>query len=471
MNNHFRPRLVEAGLVISGTFHEGRLVEVIELPDHPWFVASQFHPEFKSRPNRPAPLFRDFVGAAARARTSRRTAAATAGDAAGALRRSRPKRPKYHPERGCSIRRPRALHRAGGIPSPSGAERAVAERVVDEELRDLGLDPRVDDAGDRVDSDAGNLYTRLEPTNGERFRSSSARISTRSSQRPARAGGRGRRRAKRGWDDPRRRQQGRGRVDDRRRASGARREDRPHAGVELVFTTREETGCQGAAAFDATRSLHVSGSSTTTQAPIGDIVVSAPYQRVLDVVYRGRAAHAGINPEDGRSAIQAAARAIADLRLGRLDEETTANVGRIDGGTARNVVPETCAVIAEARSRDEKKLLGLVQEMVDAFAFAAAVTDCEVETRIAEHLPGYRLQDGNRRSLALAALERAGFRPREVEVGGGADANVFNARGLPCVVLSNGMADIHSPDEHIAVGDLDAMVDVTLALVDAAGGE
>jgi CTP synthase len=64
VNNHFRPRLVEAGLVVSGTFQEGRLVEVIELPDHPWFVASQFHPEFKSRPTRPAPLFRDFVGAA-----------------------------------------------------------------------------------------------------------------------------------------------------------------------------------------------------------------------------------------------------------------------------------------------------------------------------------------------------------------------------------------------------------------------
>ncbi|MBW3592319.1 MAG: CTP synthase, partial [Actinobacteria bacterium] len=64
VNNHFRPLLVEAGLVIAGTYQEGRLVEIMELPDHPWFVASQFHPEFKSRPTRPAPLFRDFVGAA-----------------------------------------------------------------------------------------------------------------------------------------------------------------------------------------------------------------------------------------------------------------------------------------------------------------------------------------------------------------------------------------------------------------------
>jgi CTP synthase len=78
VNNHFRPRLVEAGLVVSGTFQEGRLVEIVELPDHPWFVASQFHPEFKSRPTRPAPLFREFVGAALD-RARERSAAYSAG--------------------------------------------------------------------------------------------------------------------------------------------------------------------------------------------------------------------------------------------------------------------------------------------------------------------------------------------------------------------------------------------------------
>ena len=102
VNNHYRPRLVEAGLVVSGTYQEGRLVEVIELPDHPWFVASQFHPEFKSRPTRPAPLFRDFVGAAlerARSRAPRRprhgrlTWAAPAGSARTATWRTSPRAP------------------------------------------------------------------------------------------------------------------------------------------------------------------------------------------------------------------------------------------------------------------------------------------------------------------------------------------------------------------------------------------
>jgi tripeptide aminopeptidase len=107
--------------------------------------------------------------------------------------------------------------------------------------------------------------------------------------------------------------------------------------------------------------------------------------------------------------------------------------------------------------------------MVDTFAFAASVTDCDVETNLIELYRGYRL-DGRDPALAIAyaALERTGHQPRGVPVGGGADANVFNARGIPCAVLSNGMASIHSPDEHIAVADLDTMVDVTLALVDAA---
>ncbi len=115
--------------------------------------------------------------------------------------------------------------------------------------------------------------------------------------------------------------------------------------------------------------------------PIGEVILGAPYQTKIDVVFHGRAAHAGMFPEEGRSAIAAAARAIADLRLGRLDEETTANVGLIQGGTARNIVPEWCTFSAEARSHDERKLADLVQEMLDTIAFAANLGECEVETR------------------------------------------------------------------------------------------
>jgi tripeptide aminopeptidase len=174
-------------------------------------------------------------------------------------------------------------------------------------------------------------------------------------------------------------------------------------------------------------------------------------------------------PEEGRSAVAAAARAIADLRLGRLDDETSANVGQIRGGTARNVVPEHCWFAAEARSHDERKLADVVQEMVDTITFAAGLGECEVEIQVGEASRGYRFrQDEPTVRLAVTALERAGREPSFILSGGGADANVFNERGLSCVNLANGMTDIHTPDERIAVADLEKMVEVTLALVEAA---
>lgn len=252
-------------------------------------------------------------------------------------------------------------------------------------------------------------------------------------------------------------------------ARRALEDGRRHAGLELVFTAKEEVGLRGAYAFDHTR-LHAQlGYVYDQAAPIGEIVIGAPWAATLEVAFHGRAAHAGMYPEEGRSAIAAAARAIADLRLGRIDEETSANVGTIEGGTARNIIPEHCTLKAEARSHDEAKLADVVREMEEAFAFAAALTECEVEMQIDRSYRGYRFRrDEPAVALAAQALERCGFTPSYELTGGGADANVFNERGIPCVTLANAMAEIHTPDEHIAVADVEAMVDVSLALLDGA---
>ena len=232
----------------------------------------------------------------------------------------------------------------------------------------------------------------------------------------------------------------------------------------------EEVGLQGAKAFDASRLEARVGFVYDQAAPIGEIVLERR-TRTLEARFHGRAAHAGMYPEEGRSAIQAAARAIADLRLGRIDGTSSTNVGLIEGGTARNVVPEWCVLQAEVRSHDPRTLAALMQEMLEVCAYAATVSDCTVETRLGEQFEGYRLRpDDLVVQLARAGLRRAGFEPREALSGGGADANVFNEGGLPCVNLANGMADIHTPDEHIAVSDLEAMVEVTLGLVEAARG-
>src|SRR5215207_11741441 len=215
------------------------------------------------------------------------------------------------------------------IPSPPGSEREVADRVR-AYLEDLGLEVSEDDAGARIDSDAGNLLCRLEATrqNGGIPIFLCAHLDTVQPTGPLEpvvedgvvrnAGG-----TILGADN---------KAAVATMLEAARRilaENRPHAGIELLFTSKEEVGLQGAKAFDASRLRADTGFVFDQAAPIGEVVLGAPYARQIEAVIRGRAAHAGMAPEEGRSAIAAASRAIADLRLGRLDDETTANVGLI----------------------------------------------------------------------------------------------------------------------------------------------
>jgi len=351
--------------------------------------------------------------------------------------------------------------------SPPGEEREVADAVL-RYLRQLGLDPDEDDAGARIGSTMGNVYARIEPTAAGTPLFFCAHLDTvppDGELQPVVEDGVVR--------------NGGGTIlgADNKAAvvamlEGVRRvlaENRPHAGIELLFTPMEEVGLKGAGAFDCSRLRAHVGYVYDQGSPIGEIVLGAPWAQAMEVRFHGRASHAGMFPEEGRSAIAAAARAIADLRLGRVDEDTTANVGVISGGTGGNIVPEWCTFLAEARSHDERKLGEIVQEMLDAYSFAATATECEVEVAVNKQYTGYRFKrDDDAVRLAADALARCGFEPTYVLSGGGADANVFNLYGLRCVNLANGMTDIHTPDERIAVADLEAMVEVTLALVDLA---
>jgi tripeptide aminopeptidase len=334
-------------------------------------------------------------------------------------------------------------------PSPSGRERRVADRVA-AWLRERDLAVDEDGAGAEIGGDAGNLYCRLEPTaEGEPlfFCAHLDTVPPAGPIEPVVEDGFVRNAAGTilGADNKAAVVSMLGAV-ERVLAEG-----RPHAGIELVLTPQEEVGLRGAAAFEASRLAARTGFVFDQAAPIGDVILGAPSAQLIEARFHGRAAHAGMAPEEGRSAIAAAARAVADLRLGRLDELTTANVGTIAGGSAANIVPEWCSLVAEARSHDEARLADLVQEMLDAFAFAANAAECEVETSVRRSYTGYRFRrDEPVVRLAAEALGRCGIEPRYGLSGGAADANVFNERGLACLNLANGM------------------VDVTLALVDAA---
>jgi tripeptide aminopeptidase len=358
--------------------------------------------------------------------------------------------------------------------SPPGEERLVADRVA-LYLRELGLEVDEDGAGAIVDATAGNLYCRLEPTDGGAggvaggvpifFCAHLDTVPPDGEIEPVVEDGTVRNAAGTilGADN---KSAVAAMLDATRRVV---EEGRSHAGLELVFTPKEEVGLFGAAAFDHSRLAAKVGYVYDQAAPIGEVILGAPYSQSMEVRFHGRASHSGMYPEEGRSAIAAAARAIADLRLGRVDEDSTANVGLIEGGTAGNIVPEWCTFVAEVRSHDERKLADLVQEMLDAIAFAAGVEECEVETHVKKTYRGYRFRrDDLAVRLAVEALRRRSHEPTYALSGGAADANVFNERGLACVNLANGMTAIHTPDESIAVADLEEMVEVTLALIDAA---
>ena len=353
------------------------------------------------------------------------------------------------------------------VASPPGEEREVADRVV-AYARDCGLEPDEDDAGPKVGSTIGNLYVRLEPTVAGQPLFFCAHLDTvppTDTIEPVIEDGivRNANATILGGDN---------KAAVAAMLEAARRvlaENRPHAGIELVFTPKEEVGLLGAYAFDHTRLDAQVGYVYDQAAAVGEIVLGAPSAQQLEITFHGRAAHAGMYPEEGRSAIAAAARAIAEMRLGRIDDETTANIGLISGGTAPNIVPEWCSLVADVRSHDERKLAELVQSLQDAITFAAGVAECEVATQARRSYRAYRFRkDDSAVQLAGTALARCGFEPTFSLSGGAADANVFNERGLRCVNLANGMAEIHTPDEHIAVADLEAMVEVTLDLIDAA---
>ncbi len=243
----------------------------------------------------------------------------------------------------------------------------------------------------------------------------------------------------------------------------------PHAGIEILLTPCEEIGLLGAHHFDTAALAGQVAFVYDHAGPVGGIIVSAPSHKRITARFGGTAAHAGMEPEHGHSAIDAAARAIAAMPLGRIDSETTANVGTIHGGEATNVVAPGCEIVAEARSRNPGALGAQISAMVDALAAAAVGGGCDLECRVETQYVGYTLaHDAVQVRMAERALRAVGITPVHVPGGGGSDANALLRKGFPAVNLCNAMVDVHTASESIAVRDIEAMVEVTRALIDGA---
>lgn len=243
-----------------------------------------------------------------------------------------------------------------------------------------------------------------------------------------------------------------------------------HGDIQVVFTVSEEGGINGSKNMDTSFLKADYGYALDSSGTPGEIVIMAPGQYKITAVVKGKTAHAGLAPEDGINAILVASHAIAALKQGRLDDETTANVGIIRGGTATNVVPDSIEVICEARSRNPEKLTAQVKDMVETFERVTREHGGDVELTVAKAYDPYVLSpEDHVVKVAKAAAEAIGLPVKLKPTGGGSDANFINTYGVPCAVLATGMTKVHTKNEYIKEEDLYNIARLTLSIVQNAG--
>jgi tripeptide aminopeptidase len=233
----------------------------------------------------------------------------------------------------------------------------------------------------------------------------------------------------------------------------------PCGDIFLVFSCAEEIGLQGAFACEIQDLDLDLGYVFDTGPPVGSFVNHVGTHDKIDVRVVGKPAHAGKDPEHGINAIHVMGRALSTMRIGRIDDDTTSNVGLITGGTAVNVVAAECRARCEARSFDTQKLEQQSKHMIECFRSAAAEFGADVDVDHRRAYSGYHIEErSDVVQRALNAARSAGFDFPLRKTLGGSDANAYNLKGVPTIVCGTGMKEIHTHNEHVSKQDL---VDLT----------
>jgi|APAga8741244001_1050109.scaffolds.fasta_scaffold00558_10 tripeptide aminopeptidase len=239
-----------------------------------------------------------------------------------------------------------------------------------------------------------------------------------------------------------------------------------HGKIEFIITVGEESGLVGAKALDSSLVTAKFGYALDSDGKVGDIIVAAPTQAKVNATIYGKTAHAGVAPERGVSAITIASRAISKMPLGRIDEETTANIGRFEGGTQTNIVCDRVDILAEARSLIPEKMEAQVAKMKEAFETAAQEMGGRAEVDIKVMYPGFKFGDGDHvvevAKKAVANIDRPS---RLLQSGGGSDANVIAGFDIPTVNLAVGYEDIHTTNEKIPVEELVKTSELVVSII------
>lgn len=239
-----------------------------------------------------------------------------------------------------------------------------------------------------------------------------------------------------------------------------------HGDIQFIITAGEESGLVGAKELDPSRIKAKYGYAVDSDGKVGEIVVAAPYQAKIHAKILGKTAHAGVAPEKGISAITVAAKAIAAMKLGRLDEETTANIGSFAGGQATNIVCDEVSILAEARSIDEAKLNAQTAHMKNTFEQVAASLGARAEVEVKLMYPGFRATESDRVvQVAIAAAKAVGRTPHLAMSGGGSDANIIAGFGIPTVNLAVGYENIHTTNERMPIEELEKLADYLVEIV------
>lgn len=354
------------------------------------------------------------------------------------------------------------------IDSESKNERAMADRLT-ADLRALGATVEEDGSHNQTGGNAGNLFARFEGDPGKQPILFCAHLDTvtpgngiKASVREGRIYSDGS--TVLGGDDKS------GVAEIMFGIKAVLEEGISHAPIEVLFTISEEIGLLGAKLFDKSNLRSAFGYALDAHR-VGDLVVGAPAQNSLKITIKGREAHAGVEPEKGINAIRIASEAIASMPMGRIDHETTCNIGYIEGGGATNIVPNQVLIKGEARSHNPAKLEQVCSDI--RHAVASAVERHNFEFGKAEYVwqleneyKSFVLRDSDPVvKLALDALSRLGIRTETGVGGGGSDANIINGVGIPMLICGTGMNKVHTVHEDIEVEELKRGADFVAELI------
>lgn len=340
------------------------------------------------------------------------------------------------------------------IDSESYNERAMADRMKDK-LRAIGVEPEEDNAGAQIGGNAGNLFGTLPgtlpggpillsghmdtvaPGNGKKaiFHEDGTITSDGTTVL--------------GGDDLT------GVIAILEGIRAVQEAGIPHRSLELLFAVAEEPFTAGSSVFDYSKVTAQESYVLDVTGPVGTAILQAPTILSFEAQVKGRAAHAGFEPEKGIHAIQIASRAIAALHLGHVDDVTTLNVGLISGGSVVNAVPELCTCKGEIRSYNHEKALETVESVKAVFEEAVAGTGAELSFQETLHVKAFRLGETSAVATNFARACRAiGIEPQFGSTFGGSDGNTMMQHGIPCAVLSCGMYNVHSVREYARVEDI-----------------